>query len=77
MKPTRMAGSCGRSLTHCLKLLEGAYTRAGGAGGASGVSISAGAGAGVVSVELANADAGAVAANESWAKELHQYEYSS
>ena len=68
MKPIRTAGSCGRSLTHCPKLLVGAYFSTGGAAGVA--FFWAGAGAGAGEPDLA-AGAGAVA---SCAKELqHHY----
>ena len=59
MKPTRRAGSCGRSLTHCPKLLVGAYTSAGGAAAVLDAAAAL-AGAGAVAFALAGACAGAV-----------------
>ncbi len=60
MKPTKRAGSWGRSLHHCPKLLVGAYLRAGGAAAAVVEAALAGAGAVAFTFALAGACAGAV-----------------
>lgn len=61
MKPTKRAGSCGRSLHHCSKLLVGAYFSAGGAAAVLDAAA-AETGDGAVARALAGACAGAVEA---------------